>query len=124
MRSIDVIAGAFPFSPVGGHAAPDLVLDDEHAQLFQLLAQFFDVKADQAVLNIHVGSMVEDIERAGDINLQRRCNQPGFLFRLLQKDSVQVAQDRVIFRFGLIEIPLPGRCHRDACAGKGSSAGP
>lgn len=106
MEFIDVITGASAFRPVGGHAAPDLVLDDEHAQLLQLLTQFLDVKADQAVLDIYVGPVVEDVERAADIDLQRRRNESGFLFRLLQKDSVQISKDGDIFRLGLIEIGL------------------
>ena len=106
MEFIDVVSGASAFGPVGGHAAPDMILDDEHAQLLQLLAQFLDVEADQAVLDIHVGPVVEDVEGAADIDLQRRRNESGFLFRLLQKDSVQISQDRDILRLGLIEVGL------------------
>ena len=111
MEFIDVVAGASAFRPVGGHATPDLVLDDEHAQLFQLLAQFLDVKANQAVLDIHIGPVVEDIERAADVDFQGCCNEPGFLFRLLQQDSVQVSQDGDIFRLRLIEIGLIHHAH-------------
>jgi len=106
MEFINVVAGASAFSPVGGHTTPDLVLDDEHAKLLQLLAQFLDVKANQAVLDIHIGPVVEDIERAADVDFQRRRNEPGFLFRLLQQDSVQISQNRDILRLGLIEIGL------------------
>lgn len=111
MEFINVVAGASAFRPVGGHAAPDLVLDDEHAQLLQLFAQFLDVKADQAVLDIHVGPMVEDVEGATDVNLQCRRDEPGFLFRLLQKDSVQISQDGNILRLGLIQIGLINHAH-------------
>ncbi len=62
MEFIDVVAGAYALGTVGGYAAPNLILDDEHAQLLQLLAQFLDVKANQAVLDIHVGPVVKDIE--------------------------------------------------------------
>ena len=106
MEFIDVVAGASALGTVGGYAVPDLILDDEHAQLLQLLAQFLDVKANQAVLDIHVGPVVKDIEGATDVDFQCRCNEPGFLFRLLQTDSVQISQNRDILRPGLIEIGL------------------
>ena len=111
MEFIDVVAGASAFRPVGSYAAPDLVLDDEHAQLLQLLAQFLDVKANQAVLDIHIGSVVKDVERAGDVDFQGCCNETGFLFRLLQKDSVQISQNRDILRLGLIEVSLIHHAH-------------
>ena len=111
MEFIDVVAGASALGTVGGYAAPDLILHDEHAQLLQLLAQFLDVKANQAVLDIHVGPVVKDIEGAADVDFQGRCNEPGFLFRLLQKDSVQVSQNRDILRPGLIEVGLIHHAH-------------
>ena len=39
------------------------ILHDEHTQLFELLAQLLDVKADDAVIDIHVGVVVKNVQR-------------------------------------------------------------
>ena len=51
------------------YPVPDLILDYEHPNLFQLFSQFFDVKADNAVIDIHVCLMVKYIQRACNIDL-------------------------------------------------------
>ena len=43
MHFINVIAGRFVRFTVDGDAVPDLVLHDEHADLFELLAEFLDI---------------------------------------------------------------------------------
>ena len=106
MKFVDVVAGALALSPISGDTSPDLVLDNEHTKFLQLFAQFLDIKADQTILDIHVSSVVKDIEGAGDINLQSGGDEPGFFFRLLQKNSVQVTKDRDINRPWIIEIRL------------------
>lgn len=54
MKFINVVSGRFALNAVFRHTPPYLILDDEHIQLFKLLAQFFNIKADKTVLNIHV----------------------------------------------------------------------
>ena len=44
------------------YPVPDLILNDEHPNLFQLFSQFFDVKADNAVIDIHVCLMIKYIQ--------------------------------------------------------------
>ena len=55
---------------VGGDTAPNLVLDNEHPQLFELLAQLLDVKGHKPVADVHVGTVVKDIQGAGHIQVK------------------------------------------------------
>ena len=57
--------------PVDGDGVPHRVLDNEHPRLFQVLAQPLDVKADQAVGNVHGGAVVEEVE--GAVHVQIQC---------------------------------------------------
>ena len=67
MELVDVVPGGFLHGAVDGHAVPHLILHDEHAQLLQLLAQLLDVEADEAVVEFHIGAVIEYVEGAGDI---------------------------------------------------------
>jgi len=53
---------------VDGDAVPHLILDDQHPDLLELLAKLFNVKRDDAVLNIYVRPVVEYVQRAGDVD--------------------------------------------------------
>ncbi len=104
MEFVHIVAGGLSRRPVDGDAVPHLVLDDQHPQLFQLLAQFLDVVADNAVVNVHIGSVVEHVEGAGDVDFQRRGNEVGLLFLLLQQKLVQVLQNGHILRAGVLQV--------------------
>ena len=91
MHLVDVITGGLALDAVCCHAVPHLILYDEHAELFELLAQVLDVVADQAIMDVHIGTVVEHIERTGNIQLQSRCNALCFLFVHGHKLRVQVA---------------------------------
>lgn len=69
MELVTVEPGVGVQFPVFSDSAPDLVLDDEHIQLVKLFSQFFNVKAHKVVLNIHIGTVVENVEAACYIEL-------------------------------------------------------
>ena len=83
MKLIHIVASGLACAAVGRHAAPHLVLHDEHADLLQLLAKLLDVIADKAVVDVHIGPVIEQVQRAFDVNLKRRCHTVRFLFLLL-----------------------------------------
>ena len=58
MELIDVVPGGFD-ATVDRNSVPYLILDDEHSDFFQLLSKFFDIKADNTVIQFHIGSMVK-----------------------------------------------------------------
>ena len=64
----------------------------------------FDVKADDAVIDIHVGVVVKDVQTALDVDFQRSRHMAGFRFILRQQGVVQIFQQRHIFRDGILEI--------------------
>ena len=61
---VHVIAGGLSGSPVFCHTAPNLILDNEHPQLFKLLSQLLDVVADNPVIHIDIG-FVPLVQRLG-----------------------------------------------------------
>ena len=82
------------------------VLDNEHPQLFELLAKALDVVADDPVVYIYIRSVIEYIEGPRHINLQRRGDAVGFPFLLVQQALVQVAQDEDIFGLWVVQVGL------------------
>ena len=63
---------------------PDLILHNEHTEFLHLLAHFLDVVADDAVIDVHVGAMVEQVQGAFYIDFQSRGNMVGFFLVLLE----------------------------------------
>ena len=70
MELIHVVACGLVLGAVDRHPVPDLILHDEHTQLLELLAQLLDVVADEAVVDIHIGTVVENIQRTVDIDFK------------------------------------------------------
>ena len=106
MKLIHVVAGGFSCAAVGGHSPPDLILDHQHPDLLHLLAQFPDVIADETVFDIHVRSVIEEIEGSFHIDLQCRRHMLCFLLLLEKQLMIQILKDRHVFRSGVIEIAL------------------
>ena len=106
MELVHIVAGGPAGRAVFRDAAPDLVLDDQHPELFQLFTELLDVIADQAVLDIDVGTVVEEVQGSLHIDLQRRRHMVGFLFLLLKEGVVEVLQKRHVFRHRILEIFL------------------
>ena len=96
---------------IDGDAVPYLVLDHQHTDLFQLLAQLLDVIADNAVVDVHIALVVEHIEGAGHIDFQRRGDVLCLFFLLRPQQIVKVLQNGHILRAGVIEIGLIDQPH-------------
>ena len=103
---IDVYPGVLTLASVCSHTAPNLILNDQHTDLFQLVSQFLDVIAYHAVGDVHVGAVIEHIEGTGNVDFQRGSNRMGFLFVLLHQGKVQVFQERNVLRDGILNIGL------------------
>ena len=79
---IDIVPGTLAGRAVGSNTPLYLILNNQHTDFLHLLAQLLDVVADKAVVHIHIGSVVEQIQRAFDIDFQRRCHMPCLFFLL------------------------------------------
>ena len=55
-------------------------------------------------MDVHVGVVVEDVQRTLNVNLQRRRHMARFRFVLRQQSVVQIFQQGHIFRGGILEI--------------------
>ena len=73
MALVYVVPCGFVLVSVYGDTVPNCVLNDEHTYLFELFAELLDIKGNNAILDIDVGSVVEDIQRACDVNFKSRC---------------------------------------------------
>ena len=111
MELVHIVAGGLAALSVFRDAVPYLILDDHHADLFQMAAEILDVIADHAVFQIYGRLMVEHVEGAGDIDFEGSRQIAGFLFLLLQHDLIQIPESRHIFRSQVIEIFLVDQMH-------------
>ena len=68
-----------------GEAVPYLILDDEHSELFELLAEILDIKTDYTVIKSDIGLMIEYLERSVYIDFKRSRNTVRLRLRLLFK---------------------------------------
>ena len=108
---VDIVAGGLALLPVDRDAVPHRVLHHQHPDLFELLAQLLDIEADHAVFDIHVAAVVEHVERAGDIDFQRRGDILRFLFVLPPEFVIQVLQNRHLLRAWVAQVFPVNRAH-------------
>ena len=64
MELVAEVPRRLALAAVLGHTAPNLVLDNEHPQLFKLLAQLLDVESHNAVLDVDIGAVIKDVQAA------------------------------------------------------------
>ena len=115
---IHIIPGGLAAAAVCGDTPPDLILHNEHSQLLHLLAQFFDIIADDAVIDVHVSAMVEQVQTTLDVDLQCGGNMMGFLLVLLEQGVVQILKNGHILRAGVRKIFAVNQMHtavNDGC---------
>ena len=96
---------------VNGDTVPHLVLNHQHTDFLELLAQLLDVVADNPVIDVYIASVVEHVEGAGDVDFQRRGDVLGFFFVLRPQQVIQVLQDGHILRAGVVEVGLIDQPH-------------
>ncbi len=112
MELVHEIPGGAPDSSVDSDGVPHRVLNNEHPRLFQVLAQALDVKADQAVGDVHGGAVVEEVQ--GTVHIQVQClgHSVGLRDVLGQQGVHQVAQNRHILGPGVGKVGLVDHLHR------------
>lgn len=108
---VNVVPRGLMCCPVDGDAVPHLILDDQHTDLLQLFAQLLDVITDNAAVDVHIGPVVEHIQRTGNVDFQSGGNKLGFLFFLLPEGIVKTLQNGHILRLGIVEVVLVDQPH-------------
>ena len=111
MHLIHIIPGGLAAAAVCRDTPPHLILHNEHTELLHLLAQFLDVVADDAVIDVHVSAVVEQVQGAFHIDFQSRGNMVGFFLVLLEQGIVQVLKDGHILRAGVRKIFAVDQMH-------------
>ena len=86
---------------VDGDSVPHLILHDQHTELLELLAEFADVIADEAVVDIHIRSVIEDVQRAVNIDFKGGCDALCLRLLLISQNVVEVFEDRHFLRLGV-----------------------
>ena len=104
-------SGRFSGVTVRSYAAPDGILYHQHPDLLELLAQLPDVVADKAVVDVHVGAVVEQVQAAFDVDFQGRGDMVSLLFLLLQKGLVEVLQQRHFLGPRVLKVRLVDLMH-------------
>ena len=108
---VDIVSRGLSGFSVDRDSVPHLVLHDKHTDFLELFTQLLNVVGHDTALNIHVGSVVEHIERTGNVDFKCGCDIVGFLFVLLQKLIVQVLKDRHFLRLGVCQIVTIDKSH-------------
>ena len=106
MELVYIVPGVLFAVAVDGDTVPDLILDDEHPQFFQLFAQLFDIETDNSVIQFHIRLMVEHPQRTIDVDFQCRGDTLRLPFLLLPQAVVQISKRRHILRLRVIQILL------------------
>ena len=88
MKLVCIVSGGLSCTSICCNSAPNLILHDEHPQLFELLAQLLNVITNDAVIQIDVRAVVEDVQTALDVDFQSRSNVVGFFLILLEQSGV------------------------------------
>ena len=83
------------------NSVPNLILHNQHTELLELLAEFADVIADEAVVDIHIRSVIEDVQRAVNIDFKGSCDALCLRLLLISQNVVEVFKDRHFLRFGV-----------------------
>ena len=105
MEFVDIEPGRLMLRAVGSNTVPHGILHNEKPDLFQGLAQRFELEAEYpVVVHVNVRPMVEHIQGTIDVDFQRRGDILCLRLRLFQKQLIQVAQDRHILRAGGLQI--------------------
>ena len=112
MELVHEIPCGAPDGPVDGNGVPHRVLDNEHPWFFCVLAQSFDVKADQGGGDVHGSAVVEEFQRTVYIEVKRLGYPVGFQDMLEQQGVHQVAQNRHILRPGVGKVGLVDHLYR------------
>ena len=103
---VDVIPRGSVLRTIDGHTVPHLILDYEHSQFFQLFAQLLDVIADNPVVQLHVGLVVEYLQRTIDVDFQRCGNPLCLRFLLAAQAGIQITKHRHILRHRVFKVFL------------------
>ena len=111
MKLVNVVSGGFTGTSVGCHTPPNLILNNQHTDFLQLIAKLLDVIADQTVIDVHIGSIVEQLQRTLHIDFQCSRHMMGFFLVLFEKCVIQVLKDRHIFRNRIVKISLVNLMH-------------
>ena len=64
MKFVNVVTSDFFLFTVSGHTIPHRILNDKHTDFFQLIAEFLNIEANQAVCQVNICVMIEQILRA------------------------------------------------------------
>ena len=101
MELVHVVARCLVLGAVDGDSVPHLILHNQHTELFKLLAEFADVIADEAVVDIHIRSVIEDVQRAVNIDFKGSCDALRLRLLLISQNVVEVFEDRHFLRLGV-----------------------
>ena len=109
VKLVLIYPGRPPPVPVLRHPAPDLVREDQQPYLFQHLPQGLDVEAQEAGIDLDVGSVVKEVEGPGAVQLQGGGHPPGLRLGLFQQLVVEVLENGHTLRGRVRQIgPVDG----------------
>ena len=112
MELVHIVPGGLALAPIHRDAVPYLILNDQHPKIFELLAKLLDIKADKAVVDIHISSVIKNIQTAMHIQFQCRRDPLRLRLRLPLDLVIEVAKDRHVLRLRIGKIGAVHHAHR------------
>ena len=96
MELVKVAPSSKALGVVGVDRRCDKLVCNVHGDLAEVFAHAFQNDAHHTGIRLDIGGVVEQVEGACAVELQRRCHTPGLRLRLFQQFLIQVLQQRHI----------------------------
>ena len=61
MKLVDIITGCLFTLTVCEHSVPDSILNDEHTNLFELIAKLLNIETYDTIAHINIGAMIKEV---------------------------------------------------------------
>ena len=96
--------GGNPGVAVRGGALPEMLLDAGHDDFLQALSQIAGVIADEPVIKVYIGAVIDIGQAAGNVDLHRRGQVIRPWVVLCQQAVVEVTQDGHFLRYRVFQV--------------------
>ena len=106
MELVNIVPCGLLCRTVDGHSVPHLILYDQHTDLFKLLSKLFNIETDKTIIQLDIGSVVEDVETTVNVDFKSGRNTLCLVLLLCSQAVVQISEDGHIFGNGICKILL------------------
>ena len=74
MELVNIVPCGLLCRTVDSHSVPHLILYDQHTDLFKLLSKLFNIETDKTIIQLDIGSVVEDVQTTVNVDFKSGRN--------------------------------------------------